>query len=84
MPSLRCKLKENNNIVIFGIQQCDSLLEIFTSTQLPSFFLQAISDEAATLAVISLISKIAECHRHYILHAVSQIFAQNHFKQEHC
>ena len=42
----RRKVKKNNN-VIFEIQQRGSLIEIFTSTQLPIFFWETNSDEVA-------------------------------------
>ena len=38
------KLKKNNDL-ISEIQQCDFLIEISTSTQLPAFFWQTNSDE---------------------------------------
>ena len=38
------KLKTKLN-VIFEMPQCDSLIEIFTTTQLPTFFWQTNSDE---------------------------------------
>ena len=45
MLNLRWEIKENNNNVIFEVQKCDSLREIFTCTQLPKFFWQANFDE---------------------------------------
>ena len=81
MLSLRWEVKKNSN-VICEIQKCDFSIEIFTSTQLPTFTWQINSDELHNKHRPSLLcfqSSLSECLRNYILH-VSQIFAKSTLK----
>ena len=67
--------------MIFKILHCDSLIEILTTTLLPTLFWEANPDEVVNKHQKSLLyfqSSLAECLRHYLLHVVSQIFAKNH------
>ena len=69
--------------MIFDIQQCDSLIEIFTITQLPTFSWQTNSDEVANKHKGSMFyfqARLAEYLRNYILDVGSQIFAKSTLK----